>query len=156
MTPDAFRGFMSSYFTGVTIVTSLDADERPHGMTCNSLASVTLSPPMLLVCLDLRSGTLAALRARSGFVVNLLHDGARGEAELFASPGPDRFDRVTWRRSPVIGLPWLAEAAYAIAECEVADTITVGDHVVVLGFVVNVEQGLGNPLLYGMRTFSGS
>ncbi|MFI6458779.1 flavin reductase family protein, partial [Streptosporangium amethystogenes] len=52
VTPDAFRGFMSSYFTGVTIIASIDGDERPHGLTCNSLTSVTLDPPTLLVCLD--------------------------------------------------------------------------------------------------------
>lgn len=155
--PEAFRGFMSSYFTGVAIITSTGPDGRPHGLTCNSLTSVTLSPPMLLVCLDVGSGTLAASRASGGFVVNLLHDGGRRAAELFASRSPDRFERVSWKRSPLIELPWLTDDAYAMAECQVADSITVGDHAVVFGTVVNVEDGVGNPLLYGMKAFtSGS
>jgi flavin reductase (DIM6/NTAB) family NADH-FMN oxidoreductase RutF len=151
--PDTFRNFMSAYVTGVTVVTSLDDHGRPHGLTCTSLTSVTLAPPMLLVCVNLRSGTLAALRSRSGFVVNLLHDGGRPVAELFASATADRFERVAWRRSARLGLPCLVDDAYAGAECEVADTVVVGDHAVVFGRVVNVEVSAGSPLLYGMRAF---
>ena len=153
-TPDVFRDFMSAYFTGVTIITSVDADGRPHGLTCNSLTSVTLSPPLLLVSLAVRSGTLAALRSRSAFVVNLLHDSGQRAAELFASPRADRFDLVAWRRSPRLGLPWLTDDAYAGAECQVVSTMVVGDHALVFGRVLNVEGGSGSPLLYGMRTFS--
>lgn len=155
MEADEFRHFMSAYFTGVTIITTIDGNGRPHGLTCNSLTSVTLAPPTLLVCLDVRSGTLAALRAGAGFVVNLLHEGGQATAELFASPETDRFDRVAWRRSTRTGLPWLVDDACAMAECEVVDTLVVGDHAVVFGRVVNVENGSGNPLLYGMRAFSG-
>ncbi|MBB5958557.1 flavin reductase (DIM6/NTAB) family NADH-FMN oxidoreductase RutF [Saccharothrix tamanrassetensis] len=154
VTPGAFREFMGAYFTGVTIITSIDDEGRPHGLTCNSLTSVTLSPPTLLVSLDARSGTLDALRSRSGFVVNLLHDGGQGAAELFASPDPDRFELVNWRRSPRLGLPWLVDDAYAEAECEVDRTMVVGDHVLVFGRVVDVEGGSGSPLLYGMRNFA--
>jgi flavin reductase (DIM6/NTAB) family NADH-FMN oxidoreductase RutF len=152
---DAFRGFMSTYFTGVTVVTTVDGAGRPHGLTCTSLTSVTLAPPTLLVCLDVRSGTLAALRHRAGFVVNLLHDGARATAELFASHAEDRFERTAWRGSAYLDLPWLADDTCAAAECRVVDTVPVGDHVVVFGRVVNVADGTGNPLLYGLRTFSG-
>jgi flavin reductase (DIM6/NTAB) family NADH-FMN oxidoreductase RutF len=153
--PEAFRGFMSAYFTGVTIVTSIDDQGRPHGLTCNSLTSVTLSPPTLLVCLDTRSGTLAAMRTRAGFVVNLLHDGGQQAAELFASSRSDRFEQVAWRRSAHIGLPWLVDEAHAIAECVVTEMMTVSDHTVVFGRVVSVETGspVANPLVYGMRAF---
>jgi flavin reductase (DIM6/NTAB) family NADH-FMN oxidoreductase RutF len=152
--PVAFRQFMSTYFTGVAVITALDDDGRPHGLTCNSLTSVTLSPPTLLVCLHVRSGTLAATRSSAGFAVNLLHAGGRRVAELFASAAPDRFDQVCWRGSARLGLPWLVDDAHAMAECRVADTLPVGDHIVVLGRVVGVESGPGSPLLYGMRTFT--
>ncbi|MGQ0838775.1 flavin reductase family protein [Actinokineospora sp.] len=154
--PEAFRGFMSSYFTGVAIITSVDGDGRPHGLTCNSLTSVTLSPPTLLICLDERSGTLSAVRSCAGFVVNLLHAGGRRAAEVFASTKPDRFDQVTWERSARTGLPWLVEDTHAMAECVLADIKVVGDHAVVFGTVVNVEIGAGSPLLYGSRTFTGA
>ncbi|MEU5553660.1 flavin reductase family protein [Micromonospora sp. NPDC047793] len=153
-TPEAFRGFMSAYFTGVAVVTSVDAEGRPHGLTCNSLTSVTLDPPTLLVCLGEHSGTLGAVRDRAGFLVNLLHEGGRGAAELFASRAADRFDRVGWRENRSGGLPWLVDDAYAMAECTVADVKIVGDHAVVFGEVVAVQTTRGNPLLYGRHTFS--
>lgn len=150
---EAFRNFMTVYFTGVAVVTSNDRDDQPKGLTCNSLSSVTLAPPTLLVCLAVGTGTLAAVQASGGFAVNLLHDAGRPAAELFASPTPNRFDHVTWRRSPCLGLPWLADDACAVAECRVTDTKMVGDHAVVFGEVANVEHRPGSPLLYGRRTY---
>lgn len=153
-TSEAFRAFMSAYYTGVTVVTSIDDAGRPHGLTCNSLTSVTLSPPTLLVCLGRGSGTLAAARARAGFAVNLLHDRGRPAAELFSSAAPDRFDRAAWRRSARMGLPWLVEDAHAMVECRVAGTVPISDHEILLGRVVNVEGDAGRgPLLYGRRRF---
>ncbi|MFF0744462.1 flavin reductase family protein [Streptomyces sp. NPDC004111] len=152
-TSHAFRDFMSSYFTGVSIVTAVDPAGRPHGLTCSSLTSVAMDPPTLQVCLADRSGTLAALRAQGTFAVNLLHQGGRGTASVFASTRPDRFERTAWRHTPTHGLPWLHEDAYAVAECEVAETLTIGDHVAVFGRVRHVENGAGRPLLYGRRGF---
>ncbi|WP_164414841.1 flavin reductase family protein [Streptomyces salinarius] len=147
---------MSSFFTGVTIVTAVDADGRPHGLTCSSLTSVTLTPPTLQVCLHTGSGTLAALRDQGAFAVNLLHQGGVGTAEVFASARPDRFELAAWRRSPRQGLPWLHEVSYALAECRVAGTLEVGDHMMVLGEVVGIDNGTGRPLLYGRRAFTGA
>lgn len=148
-----FRLFMSSWFTGVTVVTSSGADDRLHGLTCTSLSGVALDPPTLLVCLQVGSGTLIAMRERGAFVVNLLHTGGRAAAERFASPEPDRFSHVRWRPAPLTGLPWLADDAFAMAECRVADSALVGDHMIMCGTVENVVVGEGRPLLYGARTF---
>ncbi|MFE1174110.1 flavin reductase family protein [Streptomyces sp. NPDC058773] len=153
---DAFRGFMSSYFTGVTVLTALDDAAEPHGLTCNSLTSVSLAPPTLLVCLQQHSGTLAAIRDCGGFVVNLLHDHARSTAELFAAPTPHRFRRTAWEPSPRLGLPWLSAGTHAIAECRATTIHVVGDHTVVYGEVVGVtavRDSPYGPLLYGRRTF---
>jgi flavin reductase (DIM6/NTAB) family NADH-FMN oxidoreductase RutF len=158
VTSAALRGFMNSYFTGVTVVTSVDGSGRPHGLTCNSLVSVTLEPPTLLVCLDRRAGTLAAVRESGAFAVNLLAERARPTAEVFASRAPDRFASVSWEPSPYCGLPRLVGDAFAIAECVVTDMHTVGDHVVLFGSVLDIaldtESGPDTPLLYGMRSFS--
>ncbi|MDI6105176.1 flavin reductase family protein [Actinoplanes sp. NEAU-A12] len=151
--PDAFRGFMGAYVTGVTVITSIDDNGRAHGLTCNSLTSVALDPPTLLVCLSLRSGTLTAIRQCGGFAVNVLHDGARPTAQAFASRDPDRFERTVWRHSERLRLPWLTADACALAECEVTETVLVGDHVVVFGRVLHVESHPGSPLLYGGRRF---
>ena len=144
---------MSTFCTGVTVITAVARDGRPHGLTCTSLASVTVSPPTLMVCLDVRSGTLAAIRDSGRFAVNLLHEGGRRAAEVFSSAVPDRFERVPWCQGKAGGL-WLMEDAFAVAECRVAEAVAVGDHVAVFGEVANVEQREETPLLYGMRRFA--
>jgi flavin reductase (DIM6/NTAB) family NADH-FMN oxidoreductase RutF len=154
VTATEFRSLMSGFATGVAIVTALDHADEPHGMTCTSLASVTVSPPVLLVCLDVCSGTLSALRSSSAFAVNLLHAGAQRTAEVFSSRNPGRFAQVTWRHSESLRTPWLVDDAFTMAECRLTRTVNVGDHVIVLGEVVGIEGAPGVPLLYGLRQFS--
>lgn len=152
---DDYRGLMSAFPTGVAVITAVDHAGRPHGLTCTSLTSVTLSPPTLLVCLDLRSGTLAAIQHCGYFAVNLLRSRSRRAAELFSSRAPDRFSQVSWLPSPWTRQPWLRDDAFALAECTVVDVSVIGDHSVMFGEVVNVEQTIDVPLLYGLRRFSG-
>ncbi|MEV7230043.1 flavin reductase family protein [Polymorphospora sp. NPDC051019] len=151
---DDYRLLMSSFPTGVAVVTSIGADTSPRGATCSSLSSVTLAPPTLLVCLTTRSSTLEAIRARGCFAVNLLHARARRTAEVFASPVDDRFAHVRWQPTAAEGLPWLVADALAVAECTVAGLFPIGDHMVVIGEVTAVEISSDVPLLYGMRQFS--
>lgn len=152
--PRAVKDFMTGYFTGVTIVTAFSGAGRAHGLTCNSLVSVTLDPPTLLVCLDQGSGTLEAVRESGTFAVNLLSERGRAAAARFASADPDRFASVAWERSPR-GLPVLVDDAFAVAECALTDLHRVGDHTVVFGRITHIENQPGNPLLYGLRMFSG-
>jgi len=149
-----YRTLMSCFPTGVTVITAVDPRGTPHGMTCTSLTSVTIDPPTLLVCLNVQSGTLGAIRETGVFALNFLHQRGRPAAELFSSPVADRFSRVCWRPSDVVRCPWLFVDAFALAECRVTGTFPAGDHDVVLGEVVGVRQTDGVPLLYGMRQFS--
>jgi len=113
---DCVRRLMSAFPAGVVVVTAVDPAGRPHGMTCSSLVSVTLTPPTLLVCLRTDSRTCHAVVSSAVFVVNLLRDKARAVAELFAAPVADRFDQVRWTpsplgmrsRSPNTAAPWPA------------------------------------------------
>jgi flavin reductase (NADH) len=149
------RPFMSGFPTGVAIVSTFDGDDRPWGMTCTSMCSVTLSPPTLLVCLRQGSPTLAALLTTGTFSVNLLADHAQPAAALFASGAPDRFDRVAWDRPDSAGGPHLYRVAHAIADCRVEQHSLVGDHVMVLGEVVRTgQQSASAPLLYGRREYA--
>ncbi|MGH3787682.1 MAG: flavin reductase family protein [Pseudonocardiaceae bacterium] len=154
VTPGDHRTFMSSFPTGVSVVTALDGQYRPHGLTCTSLTSVTLDPPTLLVCLNTESGTLGAIRAVRHFAVNLLHSRARKTAEIFSRPAPDRFRQVRWRLSTRVRQPWLTEDAFALAGCVVQETRIVCDHEMVLGEVCEVEYAVDVPLLYGLRGFA--
>ncbi|MEU5881409.1 flavin reductase family protein [Spirillospora sp. NPDC047279] len=148
------RSFMGTFPTGVAVITSLGGDGRPHGLTCTSLASVSLCPPTLLVCLGERSGTLEALRGHGAFAVNLLHAGGQDTAELFASPDGRRFLLTPWRPAPRSGAPWLTTAAFATADCEVSEIVPAGDHAVVFGRVQALDWRPDTPLLYGLRGFS--
>jgi flavin reductase (NADH) len=150
----AYRDLMSAFPTGVAVVTAFDADAKPHGMTCTSLSSVAVSPPVLLVCLNASSGTLRALLASGAFAVNLLHANGKRAAAVFSSTAADRFARTKWVPSELLGAPHLVDDAFAVAECVLDDALTVGDHTVVFGAVVNTRQVRDAPLLYGMRQFA--
>nr|WSW67722.1 flavin reductase family protein [Streptomyces sp. NBC_00995] len=154
MAVDEFRALMGAFPSGVCVVTTYGPDGLPRGLTCSSLASVTARPPTLSVCLNTDGETLRALRSHGSFAVNLLHDGGRDAAEVFAKPVADRFDQVEWCPSPGAGLPMLVRDAFTTADCHVADLIEVGDHTMVLGEVTGVVQESGTPLLYGARRFA--
>lgn len=146
-----FRALMAEFPSGVAVVATMD-DGEPLGMTCSSLCSVSTSPPTLLVCLRAQSPTLAAILRRGTFVTNLLHSGARGIAELFATPVDGRFDRVSWVAGPAG--PHLSDYAHAIADCRVSRVEDAGTHLIVFGEVFGVVQHDGQaPLLYGRRGY---
>ncbi|MFI0978195.1 flavin reductase family protein [Streptomyces sp. NPDC021093] len=147
---------MATFPTGVSVVTTGRAGEGVWGLTCSSVASVSVEPPTLLVCLRRGSKTLDPLLRIGTFAVNLLHGGGRPAAELFASSAADRFGRVEWELDPSFGGPHLVADAHSIADCRVARTLQVGDHTVVFGEVYRVTQDAAEeagPLLYGMRRF---
>ena len=151
---DTFVEIMASYPAGVAVVTTLDADGTPRGLTTTAVSSVSAEPPLLLVCVDLTSRTLPALRAGGRFVVNFLREGRSELARLFASKAEDKFDGVEWRPT-ASGMPVLEADALAWAECVTVHEIEPGDHVVLLG---QVEAGEGAadedaPLMYYRRSW---
>lgn len=153
--PGDFRSLMAAFPTGVSIVTAAGRDGTNWGMTCTSLCSVSLDPPVLLVCLRSASPTLNAIRESALFAVNLLHAQSRPTAELFASGAPDRFERVGWHAHEGAAGPHLAYSSHSIADCSVISTQVVGDHTVVFGKVDVVTQLRSEqPLLYGLRRYA--
>jgi flavin reductase (DIM6/NTAB) family NADH-FMN oxidoreductase RutF len=153
--PAGFRNLMSSFPTGVAVVTATGPDGAPRGLTCSSLCGVSADPPILLVCVHNASGTLAAMRARGTFAVNLLSGPGRVVAEVLASGDPDRFDRLDWQLTPNLFLPSLPAISHAVAECRISRVLVAGDHTVVFGRVLHVVQrDQEPPLLYGLRRFA--
>ncbi len=154
ITRKTFFDVMASFPTGVAIVTTLDPDGRPRGLTTTAVSSVSAHPPMLLVCVDLASRTLAALRARRRFVVNFMGQGTSDVCRLFATKADDKFERVAWRPTDS-GLPLLHEDVLAWAECCTIHDLEVGDHVIL---VARVEGGgvmpeTDSPLMYYRRSW---
>jgi flavin reductase (NADH) len=155
VTPPRFRSLMSSFPSGVSIVTALDEDRAPWGMTCSALCSVTVDPPTLLVGIRAESPTLRAATRSGLFTVNLLHARGRQTAELFASGDPERFRLIPWRLPEGDGGPHLTEAAHTVADCRVTRTVEVGKQRIVFGEVFRItEMAEPEPLLYGLRQYS--
>jgi flavin reductase (DIM6/NTAB) family NADH-FMN oxidoreductase RutF len=151
---DEFRALMRHFPSGVAVVTSIDGQGCPVGFTCSALCSVSFDPPVLLICVNSRSQTLLTIESRGVFAVNLLHDGGRSAAEAFASRAADRFAGLRWWDTPRWSLPALLEHAHAVAECRVLDLMPAGDHVVVLGEVIETMNEPRLPLLYGLGGYS--
>ena len=129
---EEFVAIMSAFPTGVAIVTTLDEQGVPKGLTTNAVCSVSADPPMLLICVDKTSRTLAALRHARRFVVNFMSDNGAEVCALFASKADDKFAQVMWEPG-LGGVPLLTADALAIAECRTDEEIEAGDHLILLG-----------------------
>jgi flavin reductase (NADH) len=150
----SFFEVMASFPSGVAIVTTVAPDGAPRGLTTTAVSSVSAHPPTILVCVDLGSRTLAALRARRNFVVNFMGEGSSQLCLLFASKADDKFDRVSWRPTS-LGLPLLHEDVLAWAECSTVHDLEVGDHVILVARVDDggVAPDLDSPLMYYRRSW---
>jgi flavin reductase (DIM6/NTAB) family NADH-FMN oxidoreductase RutF len=149
-----FFAIMGAFPTGVGIVTTMDEQHQPRGLTTNAVCSVSADPPLLLVCVDKNSNTLPGLRHSGKFVVNYLSAGRGDLANLFASKEPHKFVNVSWQPARN-GMPWLHTDTIAHAECTVTQEIEAGDHYV---FVAQVLDGQPpapgtKPLMYFRRTY---
>ncbi len=142
----AFRAVLGHFATGVTIVTALDGDE-PVGMACNSFASVSLDPPLVMFCAAKSSTTWPRIQHAGHFAVNVLGEDGEAMCRVFATKGADRFSAVTHHRA-VTGAPVLADAL-AYIDCETEAEHDAGDHVIVVGRVVELGYATeGKPLLF--------
>ena len=146
---EEFRAVMAGVATPVSVVTTL-TDGHPHGTTVSAFASLSMTPPMVLVSLDRGSELLARLAVDSVFGVNVLGSGQAALALAFARKGSDKFAGVDWVAEDVAprltGSPgWLA--------CTVSQLVAGGDHVIVLGDVRVVVREDFVRLTYHARTF---
>jgi flavin reductase (DIM6/NTAB) family NADH-FMN oxidoreductase RutF len=144
--PYEFRQLLGHFATGVTILTTSTAAGQPLGMTANSLASVSLSPPLLSVCVDREAEMHPVILQASEFVVNVLASDQETLARRFSDKHEDRFEGVGYHLSPE-GLI-LLEGALAHLICQREATYPGGDHTIVIGRVVGGSTHEGHPLLY--------
>jgi 4-nitrophenol 2-monooxygenase / 4-nitrocatechol 4-monooxygenase, reductase component len=143
---DDFRRVLGHFATGVTILTTCDADARPTGLTASAFSSVSLDPPLVLICVDHKSQSYPSLRDRGCFAVNILSVDQQAISRRCASSRLDKFDEVPHRISD-LGLP-LIEGAIAQLECTTVSTHVEGDHTIFVGRVERASVGAGEPLLY--------
>jgi 3-hydroxy-9,10-secoandrosta-1,3,5(10)-triene-9,17-dione monooxygenase reductase component len=150
-----FRNAMGHFATGVTVITSLGADGQPVGTTANAVSSLSLDPPLVLVCFDLGSLTLQAIRGHGAFVVNVLAAPQQQLSRNFARRGfAAAWDGVRHRRGPT-GSPRL-EDVLAVLECTVEHSLPGGDHEIIVGRVQHAETSSapGAPLVFFRGTYA--
>ncbi len=144
--PQTFKLLMGALPTGVTVVTTVDRRGRIAGMTASALASASLDPPLLLVCVTRETDFHAAIVDARRFAVNVLAHDQEHLSHRFATELDDRFAGVAWRRE-TDGLP-LLEGTVAGILCERWETCEAGDHTIVLGRVTGGEVADRRPLVH--------
>jgi flavin-dependent trigonelline monooxygenase, reductase component len=144
--PRALRDAFGAFATGVTVVTSRLADGSRIGFTANSFASVSLDPPLLLICLAKTSRNYANMTGAQGFAVNILAEDQKDVSNTFAKPVEDRFAAVLWQDGPA-GSPVFPGAA-AWFDCTTDKIVDAGDHAILIGRVAGFENFGRNGLGY--------
>ena len=141
-----YRTVLGHFATGVTIVTGHGPD-GPSGLAANSFTSVSLDPPLVLVCMATTSTTWPAIRASGHFAVNILGEHQEDTSRRFGAPSSDRFQGVGWEPGKT-GSPILNDAI-AYVDCVLDAEYDGGDHTIVVGRVVDLGQPAeGGPLLF--------
>ena len=149
--PRDFRNALGTYATGVTIITAAAPDGKPYGLTCNSFASVSLNPPLVLWSLVVYSSSLTIFQNASHFTVNVLGASQQALASKFAKSSDDKFTDVDW--TPGLGgAPVLAESV-ANFQCRSVNRYYGDDHVIFLGAVEAYTYNTQEPLLFAQGAF---
>ena len=140
------RRVMSHFATGVTVVTTHDGQGRCYGLTANAVCSVSLDPPLILVCVDKSAESYAAFDLSQAFVVNILGEGQEELSRRFAVSGGEKFVGLPCRNGGT-GAPIL-EGTLAYVECRVVAAHDAGDHTIYIGEVESAAAADGPPLLF--------
>lgn len=145
---DTFRSVLGRFASGVTIITARDAGGRDHGMTVSAFTSLSLEPPLVLVCIDHDASMLPLLRTRPPIGISILSADQEMYSRRFASEEDDRFDGIAFTRG-TSGVA-LLDASLAHMECTLLEHHQAGDHTI---FVARIDQATphttdGRPLLY--------
>lgn len=143
---EQFRNVLGHFATGVTVVTTRLASGERWGFTVNSFTSVSLNPPLILVCVDHATESFQAMRRAEYFAVNFLAEDQESVSRLFASRSQDRFREIASSEGPR-GSPLLA-GCLGFVECRQIASHAAGDHTILVGEVLEAKASGGHPLLF--------
>lgn len=149
--PADFRRALGQFAAGVTVVTTRDGQGRSLGLTVTAFCSVSLDPPLVLVCVDHRSEAHVGFRQAGLFGISILAEGQEEVSRRFAGGGPAKFGGLKLATG-TSGVP-LIPGALAHLECRVSATHHAGDHTIYVGEVIAVDVRPGRPLLYHDRDY---
>jgi len=148
---EEFRSALGRFASGITVVTTKDANGRFFGITVSAFCSVSLEPPLILVCIEKTTGSHHALGETRSFVVNILRENQEDLSDRFAAFLPDKFDSVRFRLG-IEGLPVL-EDALANLECRLVNSYDGGDHSIFVGEVMEATLNDSKPLLHWQANY---
>jgi len=143
---EEFRRVCGRFATGVAIAGVTDVNGVPHGLTVNSFSSVSLEPPLILICLGHAIAAIDAFREATHFGLSVLRENQHALSERFAAPVDNRFESLSWRRG-MAGVP-LLDGTLAQIECETVRRISEGDHDIFIGKMIAATAEEGDPLIY--------
>lgn len=141
-----FRSALSRFASGVTVVTTKDPTGRLHGITVSAFCSVSLEPPLVLVCIEKTTGSHQSLIESGIFTVNILSNNESQLSERFASLLEDKLNGIEHEIGSN-GIPFLSNSLVNM-ECRLFRSLDGGDHTIFLGEVENVAVRDGDPLVY--------
>lgn len=143
---DEFRAALSRFASGVTVVTTKDADGNLHGLTVSAFCSVSLEPPLILICIDKHTVSHYAFQESRRFIVNVLREEQMHHSIQFAAPLADKFDGIAYYLN-VEGIPVLEDALVNL-ECWLVNAHDNGDHTIFVGQIEKSHISDGKPLVY--------
>ncbi|PWJ94696.1 flavin reductase (DIM6/NTAB) family NADH-FMN oxidoreductase RutF [Mesorhizobium loti] len=146
-----FRRALGSFLTGVTIVTTVSAEGEPRGFTANSFTSVSLDPPLVLVCIAKKALGHSAFSTSKGFAINILSESQKAQSGIFASKAADKFASVAWQPGQT-GNP-LIDGSVAVFDCAMQQLVDAGDHSILIGRVRDFSHNGAQPLGYCRGTY---
>lgn len=148
----AFRNAMAQFASGVTIVTTVDDDGTAWGFTASAFSSLSLDPPLVLVCLEKKAESHPAFERADTIAISILAEDQGETAMRFATRGADKFGGFETRNGEATGLP-LIPGAMVHLECRVHDRLPGGDHTILIGEVLTAHTEEKPPLLHHNRRF---
>ncbi|MCO4880532.1 flavin reductase family protein [Paraburkholderia caribensis] len=141
-----FRRALGAFVTGVTVVTTIQPDGSPRGFTANSFTSVSLDPPLVLVCIAKTASSYEVFSQTKHFAVSVLAEDQKNVSGVFASKAADKFAQVAWC-ARTTGAP-VMDGAAANFDCTTHEVVDAGDHVILIGRVVDFVHTSSSPLGY--------
>ncbi len=143
---DEFRHALGKFASGVTVITTVDADEHRHGITVSAFCSVSLEPPLILICIDKYTGSHHAFEQNEFFAVHILRADQQQYSDHFAAHRADKFDRFAFTENEH-GIPVLKDVLASL-ECRRVNAHDNGDHTIFVGAVERATINEGEPLVY--------
>jgi len=140
------RRVMGHFATGVTVVTTKDGEDTPFGLTANAFASLSLDPPLALICVDKAAQCYSCFEGSKIFAINVLGEEQEEISRRFATKGAQKFNGIPWHKSES-GLA-LLDGAISHIECKVVYSYDGGDHTIYVGEVLRAKTTGERPLIF--------